>query len=250
MIWLVGLLFVTGAESYQYNWRNWWFRNYAKSLLIALGVELSVAGIAPTTPCILVANHLSYLDILILAAQFDCLFVAKSEVARWPVIGTLCRNMATIFITRQRKRDILRVNQAIENALRSGKSVMFFPEGTTTEGSSVLPFKSALFEPAAKTKTPVAYASLSYQTAFHETPAATSVCWWGEADFVRHFFGLLGLKKIEASISFGSETIISNHRKQLARDAHSLVSGLFAPAPTTLQSVNKSNPIIAHRVIR
>ncbi len=249
MIWLVGLLFVRGVELHLYNWRNWWFRNYAKSLLTALGVELSVTGIVPTVPCILVTNHLSYLDILILAAQFNCLFVAKSEVAHWPVIGTLGRNMATIFIDRQRQRDILRVNQMIEKALCSGKSVMFFPEGTTTEGSSVLPFKSALFEPAATTKTPVAYASLSYQTAFPETPAATSVCWWGEADFVRHFFGLLGLKKIKASISFGSETIISNHRKELAHNAHSLVSALFAPAPTTLQSINKSTPIIAHRIV-
>lgn len=222
-LWVIGLLFVLDNESRQYQWRNWGFRNWAKAMLVALGINLNVEGISPATPCLLVANHLSYLDIVILAARFDCVFVAKSEVAHWPIIGFLCQSMATIFIDRKRSRDILRVNQLIENALLSGKSVMFFPEGTTTAGANVLPFKSALFEPAVRTKTPVVVASLSYQTLPADEDAAWSVCWWGEMKFVPHLLGLFGLTGIHAQINFGAKSLHFNNRKQLAKAAEKAV---------------------------
>jgi 1-acyl-sn-glycerol-3-phosphate acyltransferase len=218
-LWLVGLIFVLGNETRQYQWRNWGFRKWAKSMLVALGINLNVEGISPATPCLLVTNHLSYLDIVILAARFDCVFVAKSEVANWPIIGFLCQSMATIFIDRNRTRDILRVNQLIENALLSGKSVMFFPEGTTTAGASVLPFKSALFEPAVRTNTPVVVASLDYQTLPADEDAAWSVCWWGEMKFVPHLLGVFGLTGIRAQLNFGAKSLRSNNRKQLAKAA-------------------------------
>jgi 1-acyl-sn-glycerol-3-phosphate acyltransferase len=222
-LWAVGLMFVSGNESRQYQWRNWGFRNWAKSMLVALGINLNVEGISPAIPCVLVTNHLSYLDIVILAARFDCVFVAKSEVASWPIIGFLCQSMATIFIDRNRPRDILRVNRLIENALRTGKNVMFFPEGTTTEGTGVLPFKSALFEPAVLTNMPIAIASISYETLPNEAPATHSVCWWGEMDFLPHLFGVFGLSGINAQINFGAEMIRSNNRKQLAKFAQEAV---------------------------
>jgi 1-acyl-sn-glycerol-3-phosphate acyltransferase len=187
----------------------------------------------------LVANHLSYLDIVVFASQFDCVFVAKSEVASWPIIGKLCQSMATIFIDRKRQRDILRVNQLIESALNAGKSVMFFPEGTTTDGAGVLPFKSALFAPAVKTQTPVAVASFHYQTLAHETSAAQSVCWWGDMEFLPHLLGVFGLTKIEARLNFGAELLRSDNRKQLAKNAQAAVQEIFIPVSVAPQTINE-----------
>ena len=243
-LWLVGLLFIFGNEKRRYQWRNWSFRNWAKSLVIALGIKLKVQGISPKTPCLLVANHLSYLDIVILAAQFDCVFVAKSEVAKWPVIGFLCQKMATIFIDRQRPRDILRVNQLIETALRAGQSVMFFPEGTTTNGAGILPFKSALFEPAVKTNTAVAFASLHYQTLAHEMNAASSVCWWGDMDFLPHLFTLFGMTEIGAKLHFGGVSLSSTNRKQLASEARRGVQEIFVPVQSAPQTIHE---VITHQ---
>ncbi len=238
-LWLIGLLFIFASNTWQYKWRNWVFRNWSKYLLTVLGIKLNALGILPTTPCLLVANHLSYLDIVVLASQFDCIFVAKSEVASWPIIGRLCQSMATIFIDRKRQRDILRVNQLIENALNAGKSVMFFPEGTTTDGAGLLPFKSALFEPAVKTATPIAIASLHYQTRAHEPKAAQSVCWWGDMDFLPHLLGVFGLTEIEARLNFGAELLRSDNRKQLAKDAQAAVQEIFLPASVAPQTRNE-----------
>jgi 1-acyl-sn-glycerol-3-phosphate acyltransferase len=229
MCWISGLAFVFACSGASRRWRHYCFRSWARAAAALIGIRLEMRGLPPRAPFFLVANHLSYVDIIVLASQIDCLFIAKSEVASWPVIGSLCRSLDTIFIDRCRRRDILRVNALIEEAMRQGRSIMLFPEGTTTSGKVVTPFKAGLLEPAIKSRHPVAYASLSYGVPPGEMPASLSVCWWGEMTFPDHLFGLFRLPEFRARLAFGPAPLIAPDRKALARILRAAVEEQFIP---------------------
>lgn len=194
-----------------------------------LRVRLDVRGPLPAAPFYLVGNHLSYLDVVVLASRLDAVFVAKSEVASWPVLGPLCRRMDTIFIDRGSRRDITRVLEHTRSALARGDGVVVFPEGTSSEGSTVLPFLPSLLATPARLGLPVRYVSLSYSTPTDETPAERSVCWWGEMTFPDHFWGLLRLESIEARLVFGADPIVAADRKRLAAELRTAVLHGFTP---------------------
>ena len=106
---------------------------------------------------LLVSNHLSYLDIVVLSSIRPCVFVAKRDVARWPLFGWLAHAAGTIFVDRERRFSTEFVN-GIHEAIAAGLPVVLFPEGTSSDGSTVLPFKSALLESAVQLRSPVAAA--------------------------------------------------------------------------------------------
>jgi 1-acyl-sn-glycerol-3-phosphate acyltransferase len=226
---VVGQMALSGTAAWR--WRCFVFRQWARAMGALLGMKLQRSGDAESftqTPTLIVANHLSYLDVIVLARQVDAVFVAKSEIAHWPLIGWLSRCLGTIFIERRRKRDILRVNGLIERALRNGQSVIVFPEGTTSAGDEMLPFKSSLLEPAIKLGVLVRCASLHYATAADEESAATAVCWWGEMDFVPHLWRLFQLQTFEAALHFGAQPIMATERKRLARELQATVAADYA----------------------
>ncbi len=131
--------------------RNDAVKRWSQSLLNMLGVVLHVHGKIPrgrAQPAMLVANHVSWLDIYAINAAMPVRFVAKSEVRRWPVIGWLSANTGTLFIKRARRHDTARINHEIVAAMRNGDVVAVFPEGTTSDGSGVLRFHSSLLQPA------------------------------------------------------------------------------------------------------
>src|SRR5262245_31911107 len=229
LLWagIVPLLLV--SEKARYWWRNVTFRTWARLANVLLRIQIQVRGIPPRAPFFLVSNHLSYMDVVAFAAQMDCVFIAKSEVARWPVLGVLCRCMGTIFVGRTSRLDVLRVNRLIDQALRNGKGVLLFPEGTSTPGAEVLPFHSALLEPAIRVGCPVSFATVSYRTPVDQPPAHLSVCWWGEMSFLAHFYRLLQLRSIEATLVFGSYSIRADDRKVLARKLREAVNEEFIP---------------------
>ncbi len=220
------------------RWRNFIFRNWAKTIVTILGIKIRTNAIVPATPFFLVSNHLSYLDIVVLASQMDCVFIAKREVARWPVFGLLSRSMNTIFIDRARASDIPRVNALIVETLQSGQNIVVFPEGTSTAGAEVWPFKPSLLEPAARGNFPVAYASISYRTPPDEMPAHLSVCWWGAMTLLPHLLGVFRLSAIEATLTFGTETLQGTDRKELAQRLHEAVTQIFIPSTVTEVACN------------
>lgn len=204
---------------------------WAKSLLVIFQAEVTKNGAPPRPPFFLVCNHLSYIDIPVLLAHVDGVFLAKSEISRWPVLGHLARVTGTLFVDRERKADLLRVNEALENSLDSQWGVIVFPEGTSTSGESVLPFKSSIFEVAVRAGCPVYHASVSYRTRPPSPPAHLSVCWWGDMGFVSHFLRLLTLPSIAAEITFGAEPVTGRDRKDLAERAHRALQRHFTPVP-------------------
>lgn len=238
-LWLLGFPFVCLFPKPKRAWRNFIFRNWAKTIVALLGIKITTNPILPATPFFLVSNHLSYLDVVVFAAQLDCVFVAKREVSHWPLLGLMCRSMNTIFIDRRRAQDIPRVNALIHETLQSGQNIVLFPEGTSSSGATVLPFKPSLLEPAAKGEFPVAYATISYRTPPDEIPAHQSICWWGEMTFLPHLMGLFRLSRIEATLIFGAERVQETERKLLAQKLHNAVQAIFIPTTVTEVECNQ-----------
>ncbi|MFT5050294.1 MAG: 1-acyl-sn-glycerol-3-phosphate acyltransferase [Chlamydiales bacterium] len=198
-------------------------------MALILGVRVEVRGEAPAPPFFLVSNHLSYVDIVVIHSCLRCLFLAKSEVARWPLIGFLARSTGTLFVDRGRKTDLLRVIREARERMERGYGVVVFPEGTSTDGSAVQPFKASIFEVAAATGLPVRCASISYVTPAASPPARLAVCWWGDMTFGKHFLELLTLPPFRALVSFGEEPIVAPDRKSLALESQRAVEAIFTP---------------------
>lgn len=229
LTWLVVFPLLLPFRQAARRWRGFIFRTWAVTMLRLLGAKLTVRGTPPRPPFFLVSNHLSYVDVIVLAAQLDCVFVAKSDIAHWPLFGLFSRSFNTIFIDRSNRQDIPRVNALIENVMHQGWGVVVFPEGTSTRGAEVWPFRTSLLEPPARAGWPVSYASLSYRTRPHEAPAEEAVCWWGEMQFLPHLFGLLQLTGFDARLTFGETTIQETDRKLLATKLHAAVRNIFTP---------------------
>lgn len=228
-VWQTGAIFLSGQR--YGRWRGRMFSAWARGAGRVLGLQSEVYGAPPPGPSLIVANHLSYLDIIALSRCTQCVFVAKSEVASWPVIGWLCRRIGTIFVNRNRNRDLAQTLAAIEKAWAEGVSVVFFPEGTSSAGDAVLPFKPSLLELAARHGRPVHYAALRYRTPPDAPPAREAVCWWGAMTFPNHFFNLLKLRAFTVSLAFGAEPLRAFDRKELARELWAGVSALHATLP-------------------
>jgi 1-acyl-sn-glycerol-3-phosphate acyltransferase len=152
---------------------GWW----SAGVLRAMGVGLRISGTPPPGASLLLANHVSWLDIAALhAAVPQARFVSKADVLHWPLLGWLIRGAGTLFIERERKRDALRVVHAVAEALRAGQTVAVFPEGTTGEGPEPLPFHANLLQAAIATATPIQPAVLRFADARHRfSPAVVYV---------------------------------------------------------------------------
>jgi 1-acyl-sn-glycerol-3-phosphate acyltransferase len=175
-------------------------------------------------PGLTVSNHLTYLDILVYGAARPFLFVAKSEVRRWPLLGTLASLGGTIFVDRGRSLQVADASRQIERALREGIPVLLFPEGTSSDGSSVLPFRSPLFDPAIRAGASVTAAAVRYH-AFDTTE--DQVTYWGEMVFLPHLFRTLCVRGLAAEIKFQPPCLFSD-RKCAAREAWRQVHSLRA----------------------
>jgi len=204
---------------------------WARCFVLILGMRVQVEGEPPTGAFLLVSNHLSYVDVMLLASRVRAAFVAKSEIRGWPVLGALAASGGTLFVDRGRNRDLVRVSEQIQQTLDRGLGVILFPEGTSTPGSEVAAFRSSLLEPAARLELPVRYASIHYQTPEGEPLASEAVSWWGGMTLGPHVLELLRMPGFEARLVFGEESICDSDRKTLAAKLHTAVSERFVPMP-------------------
>jgi 1-acyl-sn-glycerol-3-phosphate acyltransferase len=211
------------------QWRSFIFRTWSRGFARILHMRISVRGQPPQAPFLLVTNHLSYIDIILLASQLGCVFISRHDIEHWPVIGHLTTKMGTIYIDRNARKDVVRVSQAIAAALARGEGVTLFAEGTSTCGARVIPLKTSLLEIAVRSRQPVHYGSLNYRTNGKESPAHLAVCWWGDMAFAPHVLNLLKLSQFDAEIVFGTETLMETDRKVLAQKLHDRISALFTP---------------------
>jgi 1-acyl-sn-glycerol-3-phosphate acyltransferase len=235
---ILGSLITRPWPRRQARWRHFCFRWWARSLLATMGARVEVRGDAPEPPFFLVTNHLSYVDVLVLASRVDGVFIAKSDVDGWPAIGSICRSVGTLFVDRRQNRDLPRVITAIERTLALGQGLVLFPEGTSTRGDRVARFHPSLLEVAARRRHPVSYASLGYETPATETPAHLAICWWGDMELPGHLWQLLTLPGFRATVAFGDAPIQDDDRKRLATRLWQEVDRRFTPVVQRTQSAS------------
>jgi 1-acyl-sn-glycerol-3-phosphate acyltransferase len=214
-----------------------WIHGWCGRILRRLGIDASVCGQLPGQTAsagngfeAVVCNHLSYIDILLMSATRPFVMVAKTEVRRWPLLGWLTAQAGTVYVDRGGKPETYpAVNAAMAKAYRSGLPVLFFPEGTTTDGSGVLPFRRGLFHSVLRDSVQVSTAAICYTLDSDETDAsvAEDVCWWGDAEFTPHVFRFLGLRSVRAAVRFGP-VIHGEDRFQLSENAQQAVSVIYA----------------------
>jgi 1-acyl-sn-glycerol-3-phosphate acyltransferase len=209
---------------------------WARSLLWSFGLQVSCSippNAAANRNCLLVSNHQSYLDILIIAAHCPTLFVAKSEVSRWPLLGWLASLGGTIFIKRANTHSNVPAVYRVSRILRQGVNVLVFPEGTTSNGTRVLPFQPLFFAASQRARVPVQAITINF-TSVNEAPlddlTRDWLCWHGEKDFVRHFWRLLGLRSAAAELVLHEPHQRAHHSnaRTLAQQAQETITSAFA----------------------
>jgi 1-acyl-sn-glycerol-3-phosphate acyltransferase len=193
-------------------------------------LQTRVDGYVPRNG-LLVSNHLSYFDILVLAALSPSLFVAKSEVSRWPLVGWFARLAGTIFVDRHKPCQAAQSADEISRALDNGSLVVLFPEGTSSGGDTVLPFKSSLLEPATRHLHSLTAGLISYELA--DGNVSEEVCYWKDMKLVPHLINLLSKRNIQALIHFTDFRSGTADRKMLARQLHSEVLRLKTASNTS-----------------
>lgn len=190
-----------------------WMHRAARRHIKIYSCDYSSTGPVPKSG-LLVSNHLSYLDILVIGAITPAVFVSKSEVRGWPIIGWLTALAGTVYIVRERRTHVGAVNQEIESALADGILVVVFPEGTSTNGDVVLPFRSPLLEPVTRGKHPIATGFLHYE--LEGGDARNEVCFWGDHVFFTHAANLLSKRRVHGHMTFGTFQRTTDDRKELA----------------------------------
>jgi 1-acyl-sn-glycerol-3-phosphate acyltransferase len=191
---------------------RWW----ARGLLAALGVRLHVSGAPAQEPGLVVANHISWLDVIAIAAARPALFVCKSEIAAWPGIGWLLKRAGTIFIHRGSFRDVWRVNVELRARLAASQSVAAFPEGTTTEGHDVLAFRPALFQPAVERGFPIHPVAIAY--------SGDEAAYVGETSFGKSLVAVARAARLEVPLAMLPPVSTRGLKRRQAADlARSLI---------------------------
>lgn len=193
-------------------------------------------GKLPEQPAILISNHISWLDIIVIGQYLPACFVAKSDISSWPVIGFLSRQAGTIFIRRGDKKHILATAEKMVWVLKQNSNIIAFPEGTTTDGNDVLNFHASLFQPALLTKSVIQPTAIQYQGA-----AKQQAPFIDDDAFVPHLIKMLSLDKIEVRLSFLPVINSSGkNRHSVSHETRALILTQISNNPQADVSENKA----------
>lgn len=205
-------------------------RLWCRTLCAVLSIRRDVDGPVPSEGAFLVAsNHVSYLDILVLGSLYPSLFLAKREIASWPVFGAMARGAGTLFVDRDQARDVLRAGREMSDRLEMGLPVTIFPEGRSSRGVEILPFQPSLLEPAARAGIPCWAASISYETPGSSRAPSRTICWYDSESLPTHFLRLVGLPRVKARVRFAEVPVTSKDRKVLASALWEHANASFIP---------------------
>src|SRR5450830_263175 len=201
-------------------------RRWSRQLLGICGIRVVIHpldGVTAPARSLIVANHISWLDIFVVNSMQPCRFVAKSDIRSWPFIGWLCAKTGTIFISRGKASDVRRIFKGLVESIEAGDRVAFFPEGTTAAQGKLLPFHANLFEAALDAKVPVQPYALRYldeQGNLH--PAADFI---GDMTFAQSMLAILKAPPMKAElIQLAPLETTGSHRRELATATRTLIA--------------------------
>lgn len=204
-------------------------RKWSAKLLSILSVAIPTEDKHHKLPerCVIVSNHVSWIDIFVLTANYPAVFVAKSEIRRWPLIGGLCERAGTLFIERGRSSSARRTNSTIAQSIKDGTLVGIYPEGTTTDGRSLAHFHAALFQPAIDSSAVIQPIMLRYTDKTGIYCAAPNFV--GETSFFQSLWRITAAQHIVADLQFLTPLASTGHeRRALANAAHAAIAGALA----------------------
>lgn len=217
---------------------------FHRVLCATIGIRIHEVGSrSAATPLLILSNHASWLDILVIGARTPVVFVAKSEIAKWPLFGWLAKLQRTIFVERERRQTTGVTAREIGERMVSGDAVVLFAEGTSSDGIRVLPFRSALVgavhhalgESTHHDKVMVQPMSLAY-VGFGGLPVGRAlhqrIAWYGDVDLVPHLIGIIASGAIDVTVTWGDAVAYDTtaDRKQIARHAETAVRQMTAAA--------------------
>ncbi len=195
---------------------------WAKKLMRILQIELRLSGVPPSGGGVLVANHISWLDIHVLHSILPVRFISKAEVRDWPLLGRLAKASGTLFISREKKSDALRVNQEMAAELRAGECLAFFPEGTTSDGLNMRTFFPSLFQPALDAGCPVYPAAIRYLN-LHGEPCLEAA-YHGDMTLLASFWRIAKLHGMVVEVAFlPGLPNDGGHRRDMAKQAEAAI---------------------------
>jgi lyso-ornithine lipid O-acyltransferase len=246
---LIGMFIVAGTElavkrPATREQRADWLHRFCARAVRGLKIDVCVIGEFPRHGAV-ISNHLSYLDIVVFAALHPCVFVSKVEIQSWPVVGWMTTMSGTVYVARGHGGSALKAREAMQDAMDAGLPVVFFPEGTTTNGGELLKFHSGLLAQVLEGGSAVTASYLRYsfdENNGADVSIADDVCHWGERNLLAHIFKFLSLRGIRAEVRFADDPIAFSsdvlHRKMAAGEARSAVQelgdGRYEPKECTI----------------
>jgi 1-acyl-sn-glycerol-3-phosphate acyltransferase len=212
-------------------------RSFTFLLRLILNIKVTVTGDQGALErggYVIIANHVSYVDGIVLGSIFPIVFVSKLEVKSWPIIGLWNVLCGTIFINRQRKDEVGVLIDEMTRKLKQEANILLFPEGTSTNGESILPFQTVPLAAPLRSRSIIVPVTLTYKTIDGEPVSAANrdrVYWYGDMEFISHFWSLLGLGEVEVLVTIQPKIECfryednSSGRKKLAEDCYNRVLG-------------------------
>jgi 1-acyl-sn-glycerol-3-phosphate acyltransferase len=199
---------------------------WARGMLAVIGIEVRVKGHPATGPVLMAANHISWLDILVMHAACHCRFVAKSEIRGWPLLGTLTTGGGSLYIERSSNRDALRVVHQMAEALQQGHVLAVFPEGGTGDGITLLPFHANLLQAAISVNAPIQPIALQFIDArTHQVSLAP--CYRDDDTLIGSLWRTLCAPPLLAQVRYGDkQTADGRNRREWALELQSTVAAL------------------------
>ena len=214
---------------------------YHRLVLKLLSIKIIVKGNIGEDGSLIVSNHASWIDIFIISSVIKTSFVSKSEVSKWPLVSWLAKLQGTIFINRNNPKELIKTASEIHDRISKKQNVVLFPEGTSSDGNRVLPFKSSIFMLSELTDRrklsiqPISIAYTKYNGLTMGRIERTLIAWYGDMDLLTHLYKLIRSGSFEVEITFHNRIDISEKksRKDIAHDCEVLVRDGF------LKSLNR-----------
>jgi 1-acyl-sn-glycerol-3-phosphate acyltransferase len=212
-------------------------RIYTLLVRLILNIKVAVAGDEGQLErgsYVIIANHVSYVDGIVLGSIFPIVFVSKREVRNWPIVGQWNILCGTIFINRQHKEEVGSLVQEITRKLKQEANILLFPEGTSTNGERMLPFQTVPLAAPLRSRSIIVPATVAYKS-INDVPVSAAnrdlIYWYGDMDFVSHFWRLLALRGVEVLVTIQPKIECFRYednsagRKKLAEDCYDRVLG-------------------------
>lgn len=229
------IAFLVGPNPEHRTIRDWGLINqWMRVLCKIIGLRITVTGTPPKQPSLLAANHISWHDIAVLQSLIATGFIAKYEIRGWPLIGWLAHRANTLFIRRGHRDSAQQIKRAMQPRFANCQNIMIFPEGTTSDGSTVLPFRSRLFEAATELHIPIQPVAIHYEGKHRNCQQLAFI---DDESFLTHLWKTLDEPYIDVQVHFCPliHTNNGHNRRELGKQAEESVATALAELKTREQ---------------